>query len=171
MEAAKTKPAAAPRADELGDETFMSASDLRSYMTDMEMARASKEVERMGKADKARHELVKQLAEPIDLSPVVSSAVEAVRPAKLRAAAERGQTELMVMRFPTALCSDKGRAINNSDKDWPETLTGRPRQAYELWRDQLRGAGYSLSAMIVEWPGGMPGDVGFFLKWGQQQKR
>jgi hypothetical protein len=75
------------------------------------------------------------------------------------------------MRFPTALCSDKGRAINNSDKDWPETLTGRPKQAYELWRDQLKAAGYSLSAMIVEWPGGMPGDVGFFLKWGQQQKR
>jgi hypothetical protein len=85
---------------------------------------------------------------------------------KLRAAAERGQTELMVMRFPNTLCTDKGRAINNADESWPETLTGRPRQAYELWRDQFRPAGFRLSAMIIDWPGGLPGDVGFFLKWG-----
>ena len=54
--------------------------------------------------------------------------------------------------------------------DWPETLTGRPRQAYEFWRDQLRPAGYRLKAMIVEWPGGLPGDVGFFLQWGEAKR-
>ena len=72
----------------------------------------------------------------------------------------------MVLRFPCALCTDKGRGINNADKDWPETLTGRPRQAYKFWRDHLRPAGYRLKAMIIEWPGGLPGDVGFFLQWG-----
>ena len=89
---------------------------------------------------------------------------------KLRSAAQRGASELMVMRFPCSLCTDKGRAINNADKDWPETLTGRPRQAYEFWRDQLRPAGYRLKAMIVEWPGGLPGDVGFFLQWGDAKR-
>ena len=59
------------------------------------------------------------------------------------------------------LCTDKGRSINNADKDWPETLTGRPRQAYEFWRDQLRPAGYRLKAMIVEWPGGLPATSAF----------
>jgi hypothetical protein len=88
---------------------------------------------------------------------------------KLRTSAQRGETELLVMRFPVALCTDRGRALNNSDSDWPDTLTGRPRQAYELWRDQLRPAGYKLKAMIIEWPGGLPGDVGFFLKWGEQR--
>ena len=39
----KTKPSATEQ--ELGDETFMSADDLRSYMTEMQMARAAKEVE------------------------------------------------------------------------------------------------------------------------------
>jgi hypothetical protein len=70
------------------------------------------------------------------------------------------------MRFPHELCADKGRAINNAEPGWPETLTGRPRQAFELWRDHLRPAGYRLSAVIVDWPGGLPGDVGFFLSWG-----
>ncbi len=69
------------------------------------------------------------------------------------------------MRFPVALCSDHGRAINNGDADWPDSLTGRPRQAYEFWRDHVRPAGYRLKAMIIEWPGGMPGDVGMFLSW------
>jgi hypothetical protein len=154
-------------ATELGDETFMSAADLRAYMTEMQMARAAKAVEGLDRADKAREDLVKRLSEPVDLTPErLREIVQALR-ARLRAAAERGQTELMVMRFPTALCTDKGRAVNNSDPDWPETLTGRPRQAYELWRDHLRATGFRLSAMIVEWPGGLPGDVGFFLKWGE----
>ena len=70
----------------------------------------------------------------------------------------------------TLCCTDKGRGINNADKDWPETLTGRPRQAYEFWRDHLRPAGYRLKAMIIEWPGGLPGDVGFFLQWGDAKR-
>jgi hypothetical protein len=169
MEAATKKQAQSHGADDLGDETFMSASDLRAYMTEMDMARVSKEFDKMSRADKAREQLVKQLSEPVDLTPERLRQIVQTLQAKLRAAAARGQTELMVMRFPTALCTDKGRAINNYDKDWPQTLTGRPRQAYELWRDHLRGAGYNLTAMIVEWPGGLPGDVGFFLKWGQQK--
>jgi hypothetical protein len=163
-----TKPDVPADEHELGDESFMSAADLRTYMNEMQMARAAKSVDGMDRADKARQELVKRLTQPVDAS-AIKDIVQALR-AKLRAAADRGQTELMVMRFPTSLCSDKGRAINNSDPDWPETLTGRPRQAYELWRDQLRPAGYRLSAMIVEWPGGLPGDVGFFLKWGEAKR-
>jgi hypothetical protein len=155
---------------ELGDETFMSAADLRSYMTEMQMARASKSVDGMDRAEKARQDLIKRLAEPLDLTPERLKEVLLPLRAKLRAAAERGQTELMVMRFPNVLCTDKGRAINNADPSWPETLSGRPRQAYELWQNQLKAAGFRLSAMIIEWPGGMPGDVGFFLKWGDAKR-
>jgi hypothetical protein len=155
---------------ELGDETFMSATDLRNYMAEMQMAKAGKSFDGMDRAEKARHDLIKRLAEPLDLTPARLKEILQPLRAKLRSAAEGGQTELMVMRFPNVLCTDKGRAINNSDPDWPETLTGRPRQAYELWRDQLRPAGFRLSAMIIEWPGGLPGDVGFFLKWGDSTR-
>jgi len=137
-------------------------------MDEMDMAKAMKEVDAMDRAEKARKELIKTLSTPVDAERLQE--VKASLQSKLRSAAQRGVSELMVMRFPTALCTDKGRAINNSDKDWPDTLTGRPRQAYEFWRDQLRPTGFRLKAMIVEWPGGLPGDVGFFLQWGDAKR-
>jgi hypothetical protein len=170
METLKTKPEGSKAEQELSDETFMSAADLRTYMTEMKMAQAMKSIDGMDHASKAREELIKRLAEPIDLTPERLKEIVHALQTKLRTAAAHGQTELLVMRFPNALCSDKGRAINNSDPSWPETLTGRPRQAYELWENQLRPAGFKLSAMIIEWPGGLPGDVGFFLKWGETKK-
>ena len=168
METVQTKAVKSAAALELGDESFMSAADLRTYMDEMDMAKAMKEVDAMDRAEKARNELIKTLSTPVDAERLKE--VKASLQSKLRGAAQRGVSELMVMRFPTALCTDKGRAINNSDKDWPDTLTGRPRQAYEFWRDQLRPAGYRLKAMIVEWPGGLPGDVGFFLHWGDAKR-
>jgi hypothetical protein len=80
-------------------------------------------------------------------------------------AAERGQTEVQVYRFPNAMCTDRGRRINNSEPDWPQTLEGRPKAGYEFWRDHLRPLGFGLKAQILEYPGGMPGDVGFFITW------
>lgn len=170
METLKTKSDAPDAHQELADETFMSAGDLRNYMTEMQMAKASKSIDGMDRAEKARQELIKRLSEPLDLTAERLREVLQPLQSKLRAAAASGQTELMVMRFPNDLCTDHGRAINNADPAWPDTLTGRPRQAYELWQNQLRSAGFKLSAMIIEWPRGLPGDVGFFLKWGETKK-
>ena len=119
----------------------MSAADLRNYMTEMQMAKGMKSVDGMDRAEKARQALAKRLAEPLDVTPERLAEISQSLRSKLRMAAERGQTELMVMRFPNALCSDHGRAINNADPSWPETLTGRPRQAYELWQNQLKARG------------------------------
>ena len=152
-------------ADTLGDETFMSADDLRAYMDEAERAKVNKELSAMDKADQARQELIKTLSERIDLTPERLHEISQNLVSKMRLAAQRGETEIMVLRFPNVLCTDKGRAINNAEEGWPDTLTGRPRQAFELWRDHLRPAHYKLKAMIVDWPNGMPGDVGFFLSW------
>jgi hypothetical protein len=154
---------------ELEDESFMSAADLRSYMQQVQMAQAVDAVSGMSQADKAREELVKQLMEPINLTPARVQEIIRSLKAKLKAAADSGKTELMVMRFPNVLCSDKGRALNNGEADWPNTLLGRPRQAYELWRDKLQPLHFKLSAMIIEWPRGLPGDIGLFLSWGKKE--
>ncbi|WP_245973816.1 hypothetical protein [Bosea caraganae] len=143
----------------------MSADDLREYMTEMQMAQASKFVSAMDKAEEARKKLVKALADKIEVTPEKIAEIKRTIAVKTRAAAERGETEVMVMRFPNTLCSDKGRAINNSERDWPESLTGRPRQAYEFWKEHLQPARYKLKALIIDWPGGLPGDVAFFLSW------
>lgn len=149
----------------LADESFMSADDLRSYMTDLEMAKASKLLSAMDKAEEARKKLVQTLQEEIAVTPEKIAEIKQSLATKTRAAAARGETEVLVMRFPSALCSDKGRAINNAEADWPTTLTGRPRQAYEFWKEHLQPAKYKLRAMIIDWPGGLPGDVAFFLSW------
>lgn len=155
----------AAAASALGDESFMTADELSKYMAQMSMAKMSTELNAMNKADEARKELIRTMQEKVALTPEKVAEIKHNLAVKLKAAAQRGETEVLVMRFPNSLCSDKGRAINNSEPDWPETLTGRPRQAYELWREHLRPANYKLKAMIVEWPGGLPGDVAFFLSW------
>lgn len=156
--------------EKLGDETFMKADELREYMTNLQMAKAEKAISAMDFAEKSRRELVKTLSQPVALTPDFLQDIKTRLGNRIRKAAQSGETEVMVMRFPVDLCSDKGRAINNNDPDWPDSLTGRPRQAYELWRDYLRAGGYRLMAMIIEWPAGMPGDVGFFLSWSENKK-
>jgi hypothetical protein len=156
--------------EQLGDEAFMKADDLRAYMMSMQMAKAEKAMSTMDSADQTRRELVRKLSEPVALTVDFLHGVKTTLAGKVRKAAAGGDTEVMVMRFPVDLCTDAGRAINNGDADWPDSLTGRPRQAYELWRDHLRDGGYKLKAMIIEWPAGMPGDVGFFLSWSESKK-
>jgi molybdopterin-biosynthesis enzyme MoeA-like protein len=80
-------------------------------------------------------------------------------------AVSNGLTEVQVYRFPNALCTDHGRAINQQEPGWETTLTGLPKEMYEFWERQLRSRGYKLRVQIVDFPGGMPGDVGITLKW------
>ncbi len=170
MSMAANQPGAAPGQNEQGHEVFMSADALRHYMNEVEMAKVSKELDAMDRGDRARSDLIKTLKTPIEITPKVLDNLKQSVFGRLRVAAEEGKTELLVMRFPVELCDDKGRAINNADSDWPDSLTGRPRQAYEFWRDHLKPAEYKLKALIIEWPGGLPGDVGFFLDWGKPRE-
>lgn len=151
-------------AQELGDETFMSASELRNYMVETMMAKASKDSG--SSAEKARQDLIRSLMQPVPVTPEKIAEVKKRVLGQLRTAAAKGDKEALVMRFPNALCTDKGRALNNMEKDWPDTLIGRPLQAFEFWRDHLQPQGYGLKAMILDWPEGFPGDVGLFLTWG-----
>jgi hypothetical protein len=80
-------------------------------------------------------------------------------------AVSNGLTEVLVMRFPNSLCTDHGRAINQQEAGWEKTLTGLPKELYEFWNRQLRPLGYKIRFQIVDWPGGMPGDIGITLKW------
>ena len=80
-------------------------------------------------------------------------------------AVSNGLTEVQVYRFPNALCTDHGRAINQQEQGWETTLTGLPKEMYQFWERQLRPSGYKIKFQIVDFPDGMPGDVGITLKW------
>jgi CBS domain-containing protein/uncharacterized membrane protein len=84
-----------------------------------------------------------------------------------RQAAARGQTELMLLRFPSQLCSDRGRAVTETEENWPATLRGEPAELYGRWERDLKPNGFRLAARVLDYPGGMPGDLGLFLSWGE----
>ncbi len=52
-----------------------------------------------------------------------------------------------------------------ASRDWPDSLTGFARRAYEYYVQELQPKGYHLSARILDYPDGMPGHVGLFLSW------
>ncbi len=82
-------------------------------------------------------------------------------------AAMNGETEHLILRFPSELCSDGGRAINAPDPEWPRTLRGEPAEVYLRWERDLRPRGFHIVARIMNFPDGFPGDVGLYLVWGE----
>ena len=85
-------------------------------------------------------------------------------------AVKEGKYEALVYTFPSSLCTDSGRAINSADPQWPESLQGKAKQFYERYLKFGKPHGYKLKAMIVNFPGGIHGDVGFFLNWAPETK-
>jgi CBS domain-containing protein len=84
-----------------------------------------------------------------------------------RQAAESGQKEFILLRFPSQLCSDGGREINSLEPSWPRTLRGEAAEIYTRWERDLKPHGFRLAARVLDFPGGIPGDIGLFLVWGE----
>ena len=138
-----------------------SASDLRRRMAEREAAKAAEELQRMKEQEEKQKAIYEEFFKAPDRT--VEQLTQWIMQI-VNQAAERGQREVQVYRFPSGLCSDRGRRINNSEPGWEETLQG-PKLGYEFWRDYLRPLGFGLKAEILDYPGGMPGDVGFILTW------
>lgn len=148
--------------DELtDDDIFVSVKALKNYVSEIELARAKQSLEAQNRADQAKKELLEQLKSD---APIPESRLRSFM-ARIKAAAESGNNELLIGRFPSELCTDHGRAINMAEETWPDTLIGLPRQGFLVWKDKLQPLGYKLSAQIVDWPDGVPGDVGLYLSW------
>ena len=144
-----------------GAATF-SAADLKRRMAEREAAKAAEELRRMREHEEKQKAVMEEFHKPPERTPeqLMQTIMQLVNHA-----AESGQSEVQVYRFPNALCSDRGRRINNSEPDWEKTLEGRPKMAYDFWHDHLRPLGFGLKAAVIEYPGGMPGDIGLFLTW------
>jgi len=84
----------------------------------------------------------------------------------IQRAVRNGLTEVQVYRFPNVLCTDRGRAINQMEPGWEKTLTGLPKEIFQLWQDYLKPRGYRISYQVIDFPGGMPGDIGITIHWG-----
>jgi cyclopropane fatty-acyl-phospholipid synthase-like methyltransferase len=83
----------------------------------------------------------------------------------VRRAAEQGRSDIEILRFPSEYCTDRGRAINNFEAGWPETLTGAARKVYDAYVQHLRAQGYKIHAKILNYPDGGLGEVGIYIGW------
>ncbi|MGD9670607.1 MAG: hypothetical protein AB7U75_16430 [Hyphomicrobiaceae bacterium] len=112
------------------------------------------------------HKLLEQkhLREAFLSREIHAEAIERINHA-VSVAARQGHNQLQVLTFPSKFCTDGGRRINIADPDWPSTLDGFAKKAFDFYQKELRPLGYKLHAEIINFPGGMPGDVGLFLKW------
>ena len=128
---------------------------LKREMEEMDKARKLKALEENKHAEFAEEFLKKHVtdAEIAMVRRLVENAVK------------NGKFEAMVYSFPSSLCTDSGRAINSADPDWPQTLQGKAKEFFERYQTYGKPQGYKLKAMIISFPDGIPGDVGFFLNW------
>jgi len=139
-----------------------SAKEMMEKLALAEAEKAEAATRRQAEVEAEKKLLLEKITKPSGVSD--EEAMERVAVIVQRAVSN-GQTEVQVYRFPNQLCTDHGRAINQQEPGWEKTLTGLPKEMYEFWGRRLRPLGYKLKVQIVDWPGGMPGDVGITLKW------
>jgi hypothetical protein len=141
-------------------EGMITPDQLRRIADEKDMEKAREALEKKRKAEDEQHQ-VRDAFMARDIHPDVYERVSKV----VRAAAERGEREVLVLRFPSSYCTDGGRAINNFEPGWQDTLTGFAKRAHEFAQRELEPQGYKARAQIMDFPGGVPGDVGIFLRW------
>jgi len=141
---------------------IFSVADLKRQMAEREAGKAAEVARHRQEQEEKQKAVMAEFHKPPDRT--ADQLMQLVM-GLVNHAAESGQSEVQVYRFPNALCSDGGRRINNAEPDWHDSLEGRPKFGYEFWHDHLRPLGFGLKAEVLEYPGGMPGDIGFFLTW------
>jgi hypothetical protein len=138
------------------------AQEVMERLALAEAEKASDARRKQADADAEKKLLLEKLTEPSGVSD--EQALRRVAMIVERASSN-GLTEVEVYRFPNALCIDHGRAINQQEPGWETTLTGLPKEMYQFWERQLRPRGYKLRCQIVDFPDGVPGDIGITLRW------
>jgi hypothetical protein len=144
------------------DDLLPSAKDIRKQSALKEAEKADEHMRLLAAADAEKRALIDELSKPSGLSEE-----EKIKRAStvIQRAVRNGLHEVQVYRFPNVLCTDKGRAINQMESGWETTLTGIPQEIYQLWKDYLQPRGYKIAYQIIDFPGGVPGDIGVTLSW------
>ncbi len=102
-----------------------SAKDLMKQIALREAEKASAAVHEQTAAEAEKQALLERFSKP---SGVSNEERLARATAIIKRAANNGLTEVEVIRFPNQLCIDRGRAINQMEAAWENTLTGLPKE-------------------------------------------
>jgi hypothetical protein len=144
------------------DDLLPTAKEIQRQAALKEAEKADQDARRLAATEAEKQKLIEQLSKPSGLSED-----EKVKLAStvIQRAVRNGLTEVQVYRFPNSLCTDRGRAINQMEAGWEKTLTGIAKEIYQLWVDYLQPRGYRIRYQIVDFPGGVPGDISITLSW------
>jgi hypothetical protein len=144
------------------DDLLPMANDIRKQAALKEAEKADQYARAAAAAEAEKRALIEKLSKPSGLSEE-----EKIKLASsvIQRAVRNGLTEVQVYRFPNILCTDRGRAINQREAGWEKTLTGIPKEIYQLWTDYLKPRGYRIGYQIIDFPGGVPGDIGITISW------
>ncbi|MGH9811142.1 MAG: hypothetical protein ACRD9W_28525 [Terriglobia bacterium] len=145
------------------DDLLPTAKEIQKQAAIKEAEKADEHLRRTAAAEAEKRALIEKLSKPSGLSED-----EKVKLAStvIQRAVRNGLTEVQVYRFPNSLCTDRGRAINQQERGWEKTLTGIPQEIFQLWSDYLKPRGYRIKYQIVDFPGGVPGDISISITWG-----
>jgi hypothetical protein len=144
------------------DDLLPSAKEIQKQAALKEAEKADQQAKQLAAAEAEKQALIQELQKPSGLSEE-----EKIKRAStvIQRAVRNGLTEVQVYRFPNILCTDRGRAINQMEPGWENTLTGIPKEIFQLWKDYLQPRGYKIAYQIIDFPGGVPGDIGIVLSW------
>jgi len=138
------------------------ATECAKKMAEAEAEKASEYLRAQAAADAEKKALLEKFRGPSGVSDEERLKRAA---AIINRAVGNGLTEVEVGRFPNKLFTDQGRAINQQERGWEETLTGLPKELFEFWKKYLQPKGYRIKFQVADWPDGMPGDIGVTLSW------
>ena len=144
------------------DDLIPTAKDILKQSALKEAEKAEAYMRATAAAEAEKRELIEELSKPSGLTED-----EKIKRAStvIQRAVRNGMHEVQVYRFPNVLCSDRGRAINQMEPGWEKTLTGVPKEIFQLWQDYLQPRGYKIAYQIIDFSGGVPGDIGVTLSW------
>jgi len=145
------------------DDLIPNATQIRKEAALKEAEKADQYVRLAAAAEAEKSALIERLSKPSGKSEDEKIKLAATI---IQRAVRNGLSEVQVYRFPNRLCTDKGRAINQMDAGWERTLTGIPKEIFELWTEYLKPRGYRIGYQVIDFPGGVPGDIGVIISWG-----
>src|ERR1700730_6577580 len=138
------------------DDWLQKARDVLLKVAEAEAAKADERRRAAAAAAAEKKALIDQLSKPSGLSEDEKIKRAA---AVIERAVKNGLTEVQVYRFPNAMCTDRGPSIKEAEPGWENTLTGIPKEIFQLWKDHLQPRGYRIRYQIIDFPGGIPGDI------------
>src|SRR5271154_1845501 len=144
------------------DDLLPSARDIQKQAAMKEAEKTEEHAQRLAAAEAEKRALIERLTKPSGLSEDEKVKLAAT---VIQRAVRNGLSEVQIYRFPNSLCTDHGRAINQQEPGWEKTLQGIPLEIFQLWSDYLKPRGYRINYQIVDFPGGVPGDICIIIAW------